>query len=137
MKEKIFSTDKFLSALKQTLDDIAGGFETDMIDDAKIVATRLMTFACKNDNAISHMQEIGNLAEMVSNHNHDCRVLFEEFNKRLFYFRINKKPANALDAMAIITDIGRNNPAPHVEWLFEPGDMTLQNIFNDSFITAE
>ena len=134
MKEKVFSTDKFLSALKQTLDDIAGGFETDMIDDAKIVATRLKE---GKGNAISHMQEIGNLAEMVLNHNHDCRVLFEEFNKRLFYFRINKKPANALDAMAIITDIGRNNPAPHVEWLFEPGDMTLQNIFNDSFITAE
>jgi len=134
MKEKVFSTDKFLSALKQTLDDIASGFENDMISDAKIVATRLKE---NNDNAISHMQEIGNLAEMVLNHNHDCRVLFEEFNKRLFYFRINKKPANALDAMAIITDIGRNNPAPHVEWLFEPGDMTLQNIFNDSFITAE
>lgn len=134
MKEKVFSTDKFLSALKQTLDDIAGGFETDMVSDAKIVAARLKE---GKGNAISHMQEIGNLAEMVSNHNHDCRVLFEEFNKRLKYFRINKKPANALDAMAIITDIGRNNPAPHVEWLFEPDDMTLQNIFNDSFITAE
>jgi len=134
MKEKIFSTDKFLSTLKQTLDDIASGFETDMIDDAKIVATRLKE---GKGNAMSHMQEIGNLAEMVSNHNHDCRVLFEEFNKRLKFCRINKKPANALDAMAIITDIGRNNPAPHVEWLFEPDDMTLQNIFNDSFITAE
>lgn len=131
MKEKVFSTDKFLSALKQTLDDIASGFETDMISDAKIVATRLI----ENDNAMSHMQEIGVLAEMVSNHNHDCRVLFEEFNDR--FSEINKKQANALDAMAIITDIGRNNPAPHVEWLFEPDDMTLQNIFNDSFITAE
>jgi len=77
MKEKIFSTDKFLSTLKQTLDDIASGFETDMIDDAKIVATRLKE---GKGNAMSHMQEIGNLAEMVSNHNHDCRVLFEEFN---------------------------------------------------------
>ena len=134
MKEKVFSTDKFLSALKQTLDDIAGGFETDMINDAKIVAARLKE---GKGNTMSHMQEIGDLAEMVSNHNHDCRVLFEEFNKRLKFCRINKKPANALDAMAIITDIGRNNPAPHVEWLFEPGDMTLQNIFNDSFITAE
>lgn len=135
MKEKVFSTDKFLSALKQTLDDIAGGFETDMISDAKIVATRLMTPACRNDNAISHMQEIGMLAEMLSNCSHDCRVLFEEFNDR--FSEINKEQANALDAMAIITDIGRNNPAPHVEWLFESSDMTLQNIFNDSFITAE
>lgn len=132
MKEKVFSTDKFLSALKQTLDDIASGFETDMISDAKIVATRLKE---GKGNAVSHMQEIGMLAEMLSNHSHDCRVLFEEFDNK--FNKINKKQANALDAMAIITDIGRNNPAPHVEWLFEPDDMTLQNIFNDSFITAE
>ena len=131
MKEKVFNKDKFLSALKQTLDDIASGFETDMIDDAKIVATRLIG----NDNTISHMQEIGMLAEMVSNHSHDCRILFEEFDNK--FNKTNKKQVDALDAMAIITDISRSDLAPHVGWLFEPGDMTLQNIFNDSFITAE
>lgn len=135
MKEKVFNTDKFLSALKQTLDSIASGFENDMILDAIIVATRLKE---DDDNAISHMQEIGNLAEMISNHNHDCRTLFEEFdNKFRKLHGEGKEQANALDAMAIITDIGRSNLAPHVEWLFEPNDMTLQNIFNDSFITAE
>ena len=135
MKEKVFSTDKFLSALKQTLDDIASGFENEVIIDAKIIATKLKE---NDDDSISYMQEIGTLAEMVSNHNHDCRVLFEEFdNKFRKLHGEGKEQANALDAMAIITDIGRSNITPHVEWLFEPHDMTLQNIFNDSFITAE
>lgn len=135
MKEKVFNTDKFLSALKQTLDDIASGFENEVIIDAKIIATKLKE---NDDDSISYMQEIGMLAEMVSNHNHDCRVLFEEFdNKFRKLHGEGKEQANALDAMAIITDIGRSNITPHVEWLFEPHDMTLQNIFNDSFITAE
>jgi len=135
MKEKVFNTDKFLSTLKQTLDDIASGFENEVIIDAKIIATKLKE---NDDDSISYMQEIGTLAEMVSNHNHDCRVLFEEFdNKFRKLHGEGKEQANALDAMAIITDIGRSNITPHVEWLFEPDDMTLQNIFNDSFITAE
>jgi len=135
MKEKVFNTDKFLSALKQTLDDIASGFENEVVIDAKIIATKLKE---NDDDSISYMQEIGMLAEMVSNHNHDCRVLFEEFdNKFRKLHGMGKEQANALDAMAIITDIGRSNITPHVEWLFEPHDMTLQNIFNDSFITAE
>ena len=79
MKEKVFSIDKFLSTLKQTLDDIASGFETDMIDDAKIVATRLEE---DDDNALTHMNEIGTLAEMATNFRHDCKVLYDEFDKR-------------------------------------------------------
>jgi len=135
MKEKVFSTDRFLSTLKQTLTDIASGFENEVIIDAKIIATKLKE---NDDDSISYMQEIGMLAEMVSNHNHDCRVLFEEFDNRFRKLHSEgKEQANALNAMAIITDIGRSNSVPHVEWLFEPDDMTLQNIFNDSFITAE
>ena len=41
MKEKVFSTDKFLSALKQTLDDIASDATNEIIIDAKDIALKL------------------------------------------------------------------------------------------------
>jgi len=53
MKEKVFNTDKFLSTLKQTLDDIASGFENEVIIDAKIIATKLKE---NDDDSISYMQ---------------------------------------------------------------------------------
>ena len=137
MKEKVFSTDIFLSSLSQTLDDIASSITNDIILDAKGIALK---FNEDDDRTLDHMIEIGALADMVTSVEHDIKTLFNEFDKRFrFTHRDGKYFATALDAMRIITEIGNDigNIAPHVEWLFEPHDMTLQNIFNDSFITAE
>ena len=130
----VFSTDKFITAIRKQLDGIADDFINDMIHDAKIVATRLEE---NDDDALTHMNEISTLAEMCTNMKHDCDALANAFEA---IFRrehgSGKEAATGLDAMKIITEIGNdiNIIAPHISWLFEDSDCTIiQNIYNDSF----
>jgi len=138
----MFSTDQFMSKLKQTLDNIANGVQEDMINDAVIIAERLVdTHVLINcdEELINYMKEIGTLADISSNMKHDCRVLFDEFDKRFRYDHgEGKHLATALDAMRIITEIGNDidNIAPHLGHLFEPDDNCFPSIFNDSFVTT-
>ena len=130
----VFSTDKFMAEIRKQLDGIADDFINDMIHDAKIVATRLEE---DDDDALTHMNEIGTLAEMCTNMKYDCNALADAFEN---VFRrehgSGKEAATGLDAMKIITEIGNdiNVIAPHISWLFEDGDCTIiQNIYNSSF----
>ena len=130
----VFSTDKFMAEIRKQLDGIADDFINDMIHDAKIVATRLEE---DDDDALTHMNEIGTLAEMCTNMKYDCNALADAFEN---VFRrehgSGKEAATGLDAMKIITEIGNdiNVIAPHISWLFEDSDCTIiQNIYNDSF----
>lgn len=134
MREMNFSTDVFLSSLKEMLDGLSNDFSNDMVHDAMIVATRLK----ENDgDALNHMREIGDLAQMTINLQHDCQTLFNEFDKR---FRCDygsgEHSATALDTMKIITEIGNDieDIAPHISWLFEPEDKCIPSIFRDSFV---
>ena len=130
----VFSTDKFITTIRKQLDGIADDFTNDMIHDAKIVATRLEE---DDDDALTHMNEIGTLAEMCTNMRHDCNALasaFEDIFRR--EHGSGKEAATGLDAMRIITEISNdiNVIAPHISWLFEDGDCTIiQNIYNSSF----
>ena len=130
----VFSTDKFIATIRKQLDGIADDFTNDMIHDAKIVATRLKE---DDDDALTHMNEIGTLAEMCTNMRHDCNALasaFEDIFRR--EHGSGKEAATGLDAMRIITEISNdiNVIAPHISWLFEDGDCTIiQNIYNSSF----
>ena len=130
----VFSTDKFMAEIRKQLEGIADDFTNDMIHDAKIVATRLKE---DDDDALTHMNEIGTLAEMCTNMKYDCNALADAFEN---VFRrehgSGKEAATGLDAMKIITEIGNdiNVIAPHISWLFEDGDCTIiQNIYNSSF----
>ena len=130
-----FSTDKFMAEIRKQLNQIADDFTNDMIHDAKIVATRLEE---DDDDALTHMNEIGTLAEMCTNMKYDCNALADAFEN---VFRrehgSGKEAATGLDAMKIITEIGNdiNVIAPHISWLFEDSDCTIiQNIYNSSFI---
>jgi hypothetical protein len=127
-----FSTDKFMAQVRKQLNQIADDFTNDMIHDAKIVATRL-----EDDDALTHMNEIGSLAEMCTNMKYDCDALANAFEAT---FRrehgSGKEAATGLDAMRIITTISNdiNVIAPHISWLFEDSDCTImQNIYNSSF----
>lgn len=130
----VFSTDKFTSELRKQLNQIADDFVNDMIHDAVIVATRLEE---DDDDALTHMNEIGSLAEMCTNMKYDCDALanaFEEAFRR--EHGSGKEAATGLDAMRIITTISNdiNDIAPHISWLFEDSDCNIiQNIYNDSF----
>jgi hypothetical protein len=131
----VFSTDKFMAEIRKQLNQIADDFTNDMIHDAKIVANRLEE---DDDDALTHMNEIGTLAEMCTNMKYDCNALADAFEN---VFRrehgSGKEAATGLDAMKIITEIGNdiNVIAPHISWLFEDGDCTIiQNIYNGSFI---
>lgn len=138
----VFSTDQFMSKLKQTLDNIANGVQGDMINDAIINAEKLIQgheLINNDSNLVDYMKEIGTLADISSNVNHDCKVLFDEFDKRFRYDHgEGKHSATALDAMRIITEIGNDidNIAPHLGHLFEPDDDCFPSIFNDSFVTT-
>ena len=130
----VFSTDKFTLELRKQLDQIADDFINDMIHDAIIVATRLKE---DDDDALTHMNEIGTLAEMCTNMKYDCNALADAFEN---VFRrehgSGKEAATGLDAMKIITEISNdiNVIAPHISWLFEDSDCTImQNIYNSSF----
>ena len=129
-----FNTDVFLSSLKEMLDGLSNDFSNDMVHDAIIVATHLK----ENDgDALNHMREIGDLAQITINLQHDCQTLFNEFDKR---FRFNSEHCvTALDAMKIITEIGNDidDIAPHISWLFEPEDECIPSIFRNSFVSAE
>ena len=131
----VFSTDKFTLELRKQLNQIADDFVNDMIHDAVIVANRLKE---DDDDALTHMNEIGSLAEMCTNMKYDCDALanaFEDVFRR--EHGSGKEAATGLDAMKIITEISNdiNVIAPHISWLFEDGDCTIiQNIYNSSFI---
>ena len=130
----VFSTDKFITEINKHLNQIADDFTNDMIHDAKIVATRLEE---DDDDALTHMNEIGSLAEMCTNMKYDCDALanaFEEAFRR--EHGSGKEAATGLDAMRIITEISNdiNVIAPHISWLFEDSDCNIiQNIYNNSF----
>ena len=68
----VFSTDKFMAEIRKQLNQIADDFTNDMIHDAKIVANRLEE---DDDDALTHMNEIGTLAEMCTNMKYDCNAL--------------------------------------------------------------
>ena len=131
----VFSTDKFMAEIRKQLNQIADDFTNDMVQDAKIVATRLEE---DDDDALTHMNEISTLAEMCTNMRHDCNALasaFEDVFRR--EHGSGKEAATGLDAMRIITTISNdiNVIAPHISWLFEDSDCTIiQNIYNSSFI---
>ena len=138
----VFSTDRFMSTLKQTLDNIAKDFQGEMIGDGITNAEALIhdhELINNDSNLITYMKEIGTLADMTTNMSHDCKVLFDEFDKRFRYDHgEGKHSATALDAMRIITEIGNDidNIAPHLGYLFEPDDNCFPSIFNDSFVTT-
>lgn len=72
----VFSTDKFMVEIRKQLNQIADDFTNDMVHDAKIVATRLEE---DDDDALTHMNEIGSLAEMCTNMKYDCDALANAF----------------------------------------------------------
>ncbi len=130
----VFSTDKFTLEFRKQLNQIADDFVNDMIHDAVIVANRLKE---DDDDALTHMNEIGSLAEMCTNMKYDCDALanaFEDVFRR--EHGSGKEAATGLDAMRIITEISNdiNVIAPHISWLFEDSDCNIiQNIYNSSF----
>lgn len=132
-----FSTDKFMTQVKEQLTQIADDFVNDMCDDACSVSRRLID-ETDNDKCLGHMNEVGTLAEMCTNMRHDCDALANAFEA---IFRrehgSGKEAATGLDAMKIITQISNdiNVIAPHISWLFEDSDCTIiQNIYNSAFI---
>lgn len=132
----VFSTDMFLTELKRVVEGTINDITNDMVQDAITVAGRLKE---DDDDAVGHMQEIGQLAEVIANTDYDGKHLLAEFN-RLFFERHgqHKHQATALDAMKIITHIDENieDIAPHLMWLFEDDDQTIPSIFRSSFITS-
>jgi len=132
-----FSTDKFMRSLWEMLDTMKNDFVDDMCNDASIVSKRLIEdFTVNNAKCLMHMNEIGTLANMATNFQHDCKALYDEFDKRFRYDHGDQKhSATALDAMKIITEIGSDidNIAPHVGFLFEPEDECIPSIFRDAF----
>tara|TARA_B100000035_G_scaffold212022_1_gene181659 strand:+ start:414 stop:854 length:441 start_codon:yes stop_codon:yes gene_type:complete len=138
MREMNFSTDKFMRGLREMLDTMKKDFVDDMCSDASIVSKRLIEdFTVDNDKCLKHMSEIGTLANMATNFQHDCEVLIDEFNNRFRYDHGDQKhSATALDAMKIITEIGSDidNIAPHIGFLFEPDDECIPSIFRDAFV---
>ena len=137
-----FRTDRFLSQLKRDLDTLAKDFQGEIISDGIINAEKLIhdhELINNDSNLVTHMIEIGRLAEMASNFTHDCKMLYAEFDKR---FRDNhgegKHSATALDAMRIITEVSKDidNIAPHVGYLFESDSNFFPDIFTDSFVTT-
>ena len=135
----VFSTDSFLLELRKQLSQIASDFEDDMVGDGIILAER-MTHDNQfgdPDKVFESMQEMGTLAEMITNMHHDCDALasaFEDVFRR--EHGSGKEAATGLDAMRIITMISNdiNDIAPHISWLFEDNDNNIiQNIYNDSF----
>ena len=128
-----------MSELRKRLDMIANDFEGDVVGDGIINAERMIhdnQFG-DPDKVFEAMQEIGTLAEMITNMHHDCDALANAFEA---VFRrehgSGKEAATGLDAMKIITEIGNdiNDIAPHISWLFEDSDCNIiQNIYNDSF----
>ena len=132
----VFSTDMFLTELKRVVEGTVNDITNDVVQDAITVAGRLKE---NDDDVVGHMQEIGQLAEVITNTDYDGKHLLAEFN-RLFYERHgqHKHQATALDAMKIITHIDENieDIAPHLMWLFEDADETIPSIFRSSFITS-
>lgn len=132
----VFSTDMFLTELKRVVEGTVNDITNDVVQDAITVAGRLKE---NDDDVVGHMQEIGQLAEVIANTDYDGKHLLAEFN-RLFYERHgqHKHQATALDAMKIITHIDENieDIAPHLMWLFEDADETIPSIFRSSFITS-
>ena len=137
-----FKTDKFLSQLKRDLDALAKDFQGEMINDGIINAEKLIhdhEFINNDSNLVKYMIEIGRSAEMASNLDHDCKMLYAEFDRR---FRDDhgegKHSATALEAMKIITIIGNDidSIAPHISYLFESDSNFFPDIFNDSFVTT-
>jgi len=138
MREMNFSTDKFMSGLKEILDTVENDFVTDMCDDACAVSRRLID-EVDNAKCVKLMNEVSTLANMATNFQHDCKALYDEFDKRFRYDHGDKKhSATALDAMKIITEIGRDidNIAPHIGFLFESDDECIPSLFRDAFINT-
>jgi hypothetical protein len=135
-----FSTDKFMRSLWEMLDTMKNNFVDDMCNDASIVSKRLIEdFTVDNTKCLKHMSEIGTLANMATNFQHDCKALYDEFDKRFRYDHGDQKhSATALDAMKIITEIGNDidNIAPHIGFLFEPNDECLPSLFRDAFVST-
>ena len=132
-----FSTDKFMTQIREQLTQIADDFVNDMCDDACGVSRRLID-ETDNNKCLGHMNEIRTLAEMCTNMRHDCDALANAFEATFRReYGSNKEAANGLDAMKIITQISNdiNVIAPHISWLFEDSDCTIiQNIYNSAFI---
>jgi len=132
-----FSTDKFMRGLREMLDTMKNDFVNEMCDDACTYAN-LIADETNNAECLKHMNEISMLASMATNFQHDCKTLYDEFDKR---FRLDhgegKHSATALDAMKIITEIGNDidNIAPHIGFLFEPSDECIPSLFRDAFIS--
>ena len=83
----VFSTDKFMSELRKRLDMIANDFEGDMVGDGIINAERMIhdnQFG-DPDKVFEAMQEIGTLAEMITNMHHDCDALANAFEDNDLY----------------------------------------------------
>ena len=136
MREMNFSTDKFMRSLFEMLDGMKNDFVNDMCDDACTYANRI-TDETNNAECLKYMNEISTLASMATNFQHDCKVLYDEFDKRFRYDHGDQKhSATALDAMKIITEIGNDidNIAPHIGFLFEPNDECIPSIFRDAFV---
>jgi len=133
-----FSTDKFMSGLKEMLNGMQNDFTNDMMSDATIVARRFIDES-DDTKALVHMSEMGALANMATNFQHDCKTLYDEFDKRFRYDHGDQKhSATALDAMKVITEIGSDidNIAPHIGFLFEPDDECIPSLFRDAFINT-
>jgi hypothetical protein len=129
-----------MRSLWEMLDTMKNNFVDDMCNDASIVSKRLIEdFTVDNTKCLKHMSEIGTLANMATNFQHDCKALYDEFDKRFRYDHGDQKhSATALDAMKIITEIGNDidNIAPHIGFLFEPNDECLPSLFRDAFVST-
>lgn len=133
-----FSTDKFMCGLLEMLDTLKNDFVTDMCDDACNLSRRIVD-ETNNAKCLVLMNEVSTLASMATNFQHDCKTLYNEFDKRFrFGHGEQKHSATALDAMKIITEIGNDidNIAPHIGFLFEPNDECIPSLFRDAFVST-
>ena len=138
MREMNFSTDKFMRGLFEMLDGMKNDFVTDMCDDACGLSRRIVD-ETNNAKCLVLMNEVSTLASMATNFQHDCKALYDEFDKRFRYDHGDQKhSATALDVMKIITEIGNDidNIAPHIGFLFEPDDECLPSLFRDAFVST-
>lgn len=138
MKEMEFRTDKFMRSLWEMLDTLKNDFVGDMANGATSVARRLIDEP-NNAKALVHMNEIRTITDMANNYQHDCKALYDAFDKRFrFDHGDQKHSATALDVMRIITEISSDiqDIAPHIEFLFEPSDECIPSLFRDAFVTT-
>lgn len=128
--EKKFSTNAFMSSLKEMLNKVSDDINNSSVDDILAIAPDLKKI--DGDDLRIGIDKIRNSAQMAKDVHFECQKLYYEFDR---YLRGGGSPFYVMEVIVgIRNDI--HKIAPTISFLFEYDNEDISRIFRDSFEDA-